>query len=179
METKASVIFLSKQLKEELKDVLDRITDISTVEVTLTRRLFNLCEISTPTHVRWHTHNLTTTSPVSGSLIKLTGAGPSGQAKTSEPSPSCHDMMDLSTTGCQAATQVHLPVGVHQETLAKHPVDLICIYPTSPFTSKPGCMSKGRSRFALLASSFLSLIVNIWMDVYLCCPNFMLYCILA
>lgn len=123
---------------------------------------------STPTHVHSHTHNLTTTSPVSGSLIKLTGAGLSGQARTSEPSPSCHDMMDLSTTGCQAATQVHLPVGVHQETLAKHPVDLICIYPPSSFTSKSDCMSKGRSRLALLATSSLSLTVNMWMDVYLC-----------
>lgn len=118
----------------------------------LTRHLFNLCESPHP-HTYVHTHNLTTTSPVSGSLIKLTGAGPSGQAETSEPSPSCHDMMDLSTTGCQAATQVHLPVGIHQETLAKHPVDLICIYPTSPFTSTSYCMSKGGSRLALLPSS--------------------------
>lgn len=89
---------------------------------------------STPTHtyVRATTHILTTTSPVSGSLIKLTGAGPSGQAKTSEPSPPCHDMMDLPGTGCQAATHVHCPMGVRQQTLGKRPLDLICIYPPSP-----------------------------------------------
>lgn len=149
-----------KQIKEEHKAVGDTITDISTVEVMLTRHLFNLCEKSTPTHVRPHTHNLTTTSPVSGSLIKLTGAGLSGQAKTSQPSPCRHDMMDLSTTGCQTATQVHLPVGVHQETLAKHPVDVICIYPPSPLMSKSDCTSKGRSRLALLAGFSLSLTVN-------------------
>lgn len=58
METKASVIFPSKQIKEEHKavgDVLDRITDISTAEVTLTRRLFNLCENPHP-HTYVHTH---------------------------------------------------------------------------------------------------------------------------
>lgn len=84
-----------------------------------------------PTHVCAHrrvrTRVLLATSPVSGSLIKLTDAGPSGQAEMSGPSRSCHDMMDLSSAGCQAATQVHCPVGVHQKTLGKHPVDLICI----------------------------------------------------
>lgn len=73
-----------------------------------------------------HVHNPATTSPVSGSLIKLTDAGPSGQAQTSGPSPSCHHMMDGCSAGCQAATQAHCPVGVHQKTLGKHPVDLIC-----------------------------------------------------
>lgn len=163
--------FSVNRIKEDHEtDSLDKTTDISTVEVMLTRHLFNLCENPHP-HTYVHTHNLTTTSPVSGSLIKLTGTGPSGQAKTSEPSPSCHDMMDLSTTGCQAATQVHLPVGVHQETLGKHPVDLICIYPTSPFTSKSDCMSKGRSRSPLLARSSRCFAVNLWTDVYLCCTS--------
>lgn len=99
--------------------------------------------------MRSRTHNPTTTSPVSGSLIKLTGAGPSGQAKTSEPSPSCHDMMDLSSTGCQAATQVHCPVGVRQQTLGKHPVDLICIYP-------PSLHVKGSINIGSASSSSLS-----------------------
>lgn len=146
METKESCDFSwgtnQKRNTRLSETALDRITHISTVEVMLTRHLFNLCQNPHPhpTHppppptqpphpTPPHTQNLTTTSPVTGSLIKLTGAGLSGQAKTSEPSPSCHGMMDLSTTGCQAATQVHLPVGVHQETLAKHPVDqIICIY---------------------------------------------------
>lgn len=83
-------------------------------------------------YVRTTTHILTTASPVSGSLIKLTGAGPSGQAKTSEPSPPCHHMMDLPGAGCQAATHVHCPMGVRQQTLGKRPLDLICIYPPSP-----------------------------------------------
>lgn len=124
METTACGVFSEKNIwKRNITDI----TGISAVGVMLTRHLFKLCENPHP-HTYVDTHVLTTTSPVTGSLIKLTGAGLSGQAKTSEPSPSCHDMMDLSTTGCQAATQVHLPVAVHQETLAKHPVDqLICI----------------------------------------------------
>lgn len=101
----------------------------------LCMHLFNLCQkkpqkTGTPhvwAHRRVRTRVLLTTSPVSGSLIKLTDAGPSGQAEMSGPSRSCHDMMDLSSAGCQAATQVHCPVGVHQKTLGKHPVDLICI----------------------------------------------------
>lgn len=80
-----------------------------------------------PARALTRARNLPATSPVSGSLIKLTDAGPSGQAETSGPSRSCHDMMDLSGACCQAATQVHCPVGVHQKTLGKHPADLICI----------------------------------------------------
>lgn len=96
----------------------------------LAQPLWKSIQVHSLAHSLTHTHtrNLTTTSPVSRSLIKLTGAGPPGQAKTSEPSPSCHGMMDLSSTGCQAATQVHCPVGLHQQTLGRHPVDLICIY---------------------------------------------------
>lgn len=141
----------------------------------LTRHLFNLCENLHPhTRSRSHSQNLTTTSTVSGSLIKLTGAGLSGQAKTSEPSPSCHDMMDLSTTGCQAASQVHLPVGVHQETLAKHPVDLICVFAIAVHVQIWRHV-EGTVRLASLAASYLSLTVNMWMDVYLCCSNGWLY----
>lgn len=58
-------------------------------------------------------------------------------------------------------------------SIRKHsrPVYLICIYPKSPFTSKSDCMSKGRSRLALLASSSQSDTVNLSMVVYLCCTN--------
>lgn len=87
--------------------------------------MFNLCPLP-----RVHSQARpppAATSPVSGSLIKLTDAGPSGPAQTSGPSRSCHGVMDLSGAGCQAATQVHGPAGVHQKTLGKHPVDLICV----------------------------------------------------
>lgn len=124
----------------------------------LTMHLLNLCENPHPhKYVHTHTYNLTATSPVSRSLIKLTGAGPSGQANTSEPSPSCHDMMDLSSTGCQAATQVHCPVGLHQQTLGRHPVDLICIY--TPLLHVEGSIKIGSASSPTLSACE-------WMYVY-------------
>lgn len=90
----------------------------------LRTHLFSLCE-NTSGDVGKHAP--AATSPVSRSLIKQTEAGPWGQAQISGPSPCCHTMMDRCGAGCQAATHIHCPVGVHQKTLAKHPVDLICI----------------------------------------------------
>lgn len=118
---------------EEGEDRRSRRTGESPAKVMLTTHLFNLCEKKNHrrptgralTHVR--ERGPAATSPVSGSLITLTDAGPSGQAQTSGPSRSCQDMMDRCSSGCQAATLVHCPVGVHQKTLGKHPVDLICI----------------------------------------------------
>lgn len=79
----------------------------------LTKHLFK-CRETPHSYACFHSLNLTTTSPVRVSLIKLTGRGLSGQGETSEPCPSCHAKMDLSTAGCQSATQVHLHVAFHQ-----------------------------------------------------------------
>ena len=148
----------TKDKHEAVGNVMDRKT--FSQGGMLTGTLFNFCENPHP-YTCFRTHNLTVTSPVTGSFIKLTGRGLSGQGKTSEPYPSCHDMMDLSSTGCQAVTQVHRPVAFHQETLAKHPVDqLIWIYPPTPFTLKSDCTLKEQSRLALLASSLLFLNVK-------------------